>query len=374
MKDSSAPAEEHPVAAPWVGPGAMLREARESKRMSIRAVADALHLSTDIIEGLEQERFDDLPPLTFVKGYLRAYGKLVDLPEERLMESFARLGLDQSEPLPDINASPELPGRGASAGAWILLAIVIVLAAGLGYWWYGQRADTGVSAPPQTDERPEPGQSQRDTRPSAADGVAGTAGNVAATSPYGDGGPADAAAAGTSSPASDDTTGSSDEDLPSAGERADTAPVESRSGAEEEQAGTVTEDPAGDKAPSTVARSGEDGGAGGSAGGPEASASPSARTDAARSATGAQAGASTTATITLNVTGESWVDVRDATGARVLYGLISGPAQRTVSGEPPFTLVIGEARVVELSYEGKPVGLEPYTRGDVARFQWPPDS
>ena len=147
MRDNSAPAEQRPAATPWVGPGAMLREARESKRLSVRAVADALHLGTDIIEALEEERFGDLPPLTFVKGYLRAYGKLVELPEEQLMGAFDRLGLEATEEPPNLN-NGDVRGWRGPWGSVILVLFLAALAAALGWWWFEYRDQPGGDPAP----------------------------------------------------------------------------------------------------------------------------------------------------------------------------------------------------------------------------------
>lgn len=382
MKDSSAPAEDRPAAAPWIGPGAMLREARESKRLSTRAVADALHLSTDIVEALEEERFDDLPPLTFVKGYLRAYAKLVELPEEQLMDAFGRLGLEESEALPAINGSAE-GGKGATpSAAWLLLILVLALAAGLGWWWYNQRIETGGGAADGEAVQSEPAAPGTNA---ATDGVSGDDPRGSRTEPSAatERGPdAEAAApAGSEAVAGAPETGTAEStpDVPQTGVDAPDATGVAGAGgatAEAPDAGTSTSTDAlvadgTSSSQSTGVTQAE------TPAEPASDESAGAGADSPASATTEQTtGADTesTATMTLTVSGESWVDIREATGGRVLYGLISGPAQRTISGKPPFTLVIGEAGAVELRYEGEPVRLDPYTRGDVARFQWPPDS
>lgn len=64
----------------------------------------------------------------------------------------------------------------------------------------------------------------------------------------------------------------------------------------------------------------------------------------------------------------SWVEVRDRS-ERVLFSQLNpaGSEQR-VTGRPPFSVVIGNARDVRLTYNGKPVDLAPHTRVEVARF------
>ena len=64
----------------------------------------------------------------------------------------------------------------------------------------------------------------------------------------------------------------------------------------------------------------------------------------------------------------SWVEVRDR-NERVLFSQLNpaGSEQR-VAGRPPLSIVVGNARGVRLTFNGKPVDLAPHTRVEVARF------
>jgi cytoskeleton protein RodZ len=75
------------------------------------------------------------------------------------------------------------------------------------------------------------------------------------------------------------------------------------------------------------------------------------------------------AEIKLGFDGESWVEIRDATGAVIFSRLNPAGAEQAVSGEPPLDIVIGNAGSVRLTYRGKPVDLAPHTRVDVARVR-----
>ena len=66
--------------------------------------------------------------------------------------------------------------------------------------------------------------------------------------------------------------------------------------------------------------------------------------------------------------GESWVEVKDASGAILFSGIGVPGSSRTVQGAPPFALVIGNARSVQLEFNGKPVDLVPHTKVSVARL------
>ena len=73
-------------------------------------------------------------------------------------------------------------------------------------------------------------------------------------------------------------------------------------------------------------------------------------------------------TIRLRFKGESWVEIRDGQG-RVLLSQINSPnTQAEVVGRPPFTVVVGNAPEVEMTYNDREFPLEPHTRVAVARF------
>ncbi|HUK04946.1 MAG TPA: RodZ domain-containing protein [Burkholderiales bacterium] len=66
--------------------------------------------------------------------------------------------------------------------------------------------------------------------------------------------------------------------------------------------------------------------------------------------------------------GESWVEIR-AHGDKLLTSrLNAGGTEQTIEGRPPFSLIIGNAQHVRLSYDDKPVDLAPYIKVEVARF------
>ena len=56
-------------------------------------------------------------------------------------------------------------------------------------------------------------------------------------------------------------------------------------------------------------------------------------------------------------------------GRRLLTSrLNAGGTEQTIEGRPPFSLIIGNAQHVQLTYDDKPVDLAPYVKVEVARF------
>lgn len=65
----------------------------------------------------------------------------------------------------------------------------------------------------------------------------------------------------------------------------------------------------------------------------------------------------------------SWIEVTDANRQQLHSGENQGGSQLTLTGKPPFEIVVGNASKVTLTYGEKPVDLTPYMRAEVARLR-----
>ncbi|WP_246210911.1 RodZ domain-containing protein [Vogesella oryzae] len=66
---------------------------------------------------------------------------------------------------------------------------------------------------------------------------------------------------------------------------------------------------------------------------------------------------------------ESWVEVSDAHGKKVIFGLLPAGSDKQATGVPPFKLTIGNAAQVDLAYDGAAVDLKSKIRGTTAKFE-----
>ena len=64
----------------------------------------------------------------------------------------------------------------------------------------------------------------------------------------------------------------------------------------------------------------------------------------------------------------SWVEIKDRTGNTIFGQLSPAGSRRSVSGEPPLSIVVGNAAGVRLFQGDKSIDLAPHTRVDVARL------
>lgn len=136
------------------GPGRRLRERREALGLSVDDVSHELRLNPKLVQGLEEDDYEHLPPAAFVVGYLRNYARLLELPEQEIVDSYEQAGTKQPELVPygrdtQVRAS-DLPVR------LVTWALVIGLAVLLGLWWFseGQRSETPVEEPAGTEAVP----------------------------------------------------------------------------------------------------------------------------------------------------------------------------------------------------------------------------
>jgi cytoskeleton protein RodZ len=69
--------------------------------------------------------------------------------------------------------------------------------------------------------------------------------------------------------------------------------------------------------------------------------------------------------------GEAWIEIRDSLDRMLVSSLNPPGSERVVRGRPPYSLVIGNAANVRVTYGDKPIDLVPHTRHDVARLTVP---
>jgi cytoskeletal protein RodZ len=111
--------------------GADLRHARERAQLSLRDLSARTKIRVPLLEAIEQEQFDRLPPGLLTRGYLRAYAREVGLDAEAIVrqytEQFEPARVPPSQKATEIEWDPEPSVR----TRWAILtpAIPLTLAA-----------------------------------------------------------------------------------------------------------------------------------------------------------------------------------------------------------------------------------------------------
>lgn len=70
--------------------GQILKEAREAKLYSLEEIEKHTKIRVELLEALEKDEYEKLPPSTFVQGFIKNYGKFLNLETEKLLAIFRR--------------------------------------------------------------------------------------------------------------------------------------------------------------------------------------------------------------------------------------------------------------------------------------------
>ncbi|MGP7795710.1 helix-turn-helix domain-containing protein [Sphingomonas sp. CLY1604] len=142
--DEVDPGQPNPNPVPPARPGERLRDARDSRGLSLAEVAARTRVPQRHLEALEAGDYTALPSPTYAMGFSKAYARAVGVDEVAIAQDVRReldrLGPRQPEYVPYETADPaRVPSRGVAAlGVGIALAVLILV--GL---WYG----TGLFRP-----------------------------------------------------------------------------------------------------------------------------------------------------------------------------------------------------------------------------------
>ncbi len=102
MKKPKASVDNEPQVA-QVDLGGLLHEERQKKQLSIATVAGQVNLSTDIIEQLESNRFSEIGPSVYVRGYLGLYARYLGIDTTYFINLY-----DAQHPSSDISIKPSI--------------------------------------------------------------------------------------------------------------------------------------------------------------------------------------------------------------------------------------------------------------------------
>lgn len=321
------------------GPGRLIRAARERAQISLEELAAQTKLARATLEALERDDFSRLSEPVYVQGYYRKCAKALGLSAEELVGAYQRLAHPGRVPVPSklllAGESSELAGSGQPrfSGWWVALLVVAGI---LLLLWAASRF---VRMPPAA---------VSETTEMTAPAPAGSE-----TSGEGKAVPPKAAAESPSRPATrQDKPEAAAQEAAPAGEAAAAAPQQApaptAAGATRIAAAPATAEP---PAPATVQTS-----------------QPSAAEQ--KTATPAALGAGNTLELEFN--GDSWVRITDAKGTVLLSGTQRAGQRKSLSGVPPYAMIIGNAHEVQVFYDGKPVAFKAYVSGNsTARFVVP---
>lgn len=302
-------------------PGQKLKKARERRNLEQADIAKELKLDLRFVKALEEEEFNELPQPVFTAGYVRAYSKLVGLKPDEIVPEYSahqsasvtkKSNKKEKEEIPSHyrQVDNSLPksfsvGQAQSNDRRKLNILISILAVVLVFAIVWQVSDKPVETPTTGVE------DQSDS-------------DKASTPPEGDG----------SMSSSELSNG-------------DTSIIDTT------EQSTVKLPLPKLQTPSTTSSTTE--------GVTLASGDESVSAELAKNA-------QKITELSLHYTKDSWVDIRDATGKAIIRRLGLAGKSNTVTGVPPFEVLLGYSPGVSIEYDGKPYDLSAYSEKRVARF------
>ncbi|GLH46249.1 Cro/Cl family transcriptional regulator [Pseudomonas atacamensis] len=332
----------HPevVAANRVNPGETLRQARESNGWSLAEVALKLNLTVTSLSNLEAGAFDKLPGHTFARGYIRAYAKLLGMDQTVLVQQFDQsTGTDSQGSSVHALGRIEEPVRVSHTILRIVSLLLLIAVIGGGFvWWQDQTSQRTRDLTSLAPEHVE------------VEGADGT------TQIHPIDEPEDQAVAENQA---DNSTSLA---LPQSETSAESTGAESAAPAAEPAAPAV--------APSAPAQTPAPVVAAPATPAPNVPATPAPTAPVAQ-APSAEAAAPVAGEgqVQLQFTGDCWAQVTDGRGKVIFSGLKHKGDSVSVSGKPPLNVRLGVARAAQVSYNGQPVDIAPFTSGETARLK-----
>ncbi len=308
------------------GFGPPLSAARKARGLSPEEVHQHTRLELRIIEALELERIDELGQPVYARGYIRSYARLLELDPQPLIEAYnAASGSSEGESW----SPPPLEHREAGHGIrpqWVALGLGLLILAMVLFWVFGRPAD----------ER---------TMPELAASATGQAAEA--------GGEAREAAAGARLPAMPE---------PDAVPSTEAAHGEAALAAVGNEA---TDREEGATAATTPATSPE-------AETPSPARDATAPEDSAPAEAPAASPAAGLEAIELDLNGDSWVEIIDGRGQKLVRRLLRPGQHYRFEGVPPFSVFLGNADAVRLRYGDREIDPTRWRRPNAtARFRIP---
>ncbi|MBB6341551.1 cytoskeleton protein RodZ [Pseudomonas fluvialis] len=332
------------LAAVQINPGQTLRMAREAKGMEVADAARSLNMSESMLRNVEAGAFDKLNGHTFARGYVRAYAKLLGLDQEQLVTAFDRYtGTDATGSEVRTLGRLEEPVRVSQNLMRMLSVAVLAGGALLTYLvWPEKAAEKAVSeiGIEHVEVESADGTTQIHLLDEPEDQAVAEANKPAEVEPV-------PAAAELSAPAS-----------PAVAAGEITAPLASAASVPAVPVTPAAATPAAAVPPAAAPVVPD-----------SAPAAPVAAAPLATQPPVVQAVPAGQALVQVQFSADCWTQLTDADG-KVLFSALKRKGDTLeLAGKPPFELRLGYARGAQVSLNGQPVDVAPFTSGETARMK-----
>ncbi|HCH70275.1 MAG TPA: DUF4115 domain-containing protein [Colwellia sp.] len=273
-----------------VGPGLMLSEARKKLSLSTEDVGSRLNFRTNLVHEIEQDIFDPSLPVTFYRGYLRNYAKLVAVDIDEVLSAYDMLGVTEVQ-RSEMQSFSKLTIKQAEHSRLMWFSyLVVALLFGLMVLWWLQDPKLSINLFDQ------PKQEQ-----SISNNISETADvNVAKK---------------------------------------------------------VVEEP-GLPVESAIAKQ-------------NIETVPESKIESIVNVNSDTALVADVSTVVFTFSGDCWVNIFDATGERIAWGVKKSGYVMTIAGKAPFKVTLGKPELAVIAFNGEQVDMSSFNVGNIAKFTLP---
>jgi cytoskeleton protein RodZ len=123
-----------------VSPGNMLRDARQRLSLSQEHIASKLNFKLSLVKAIEEDLFDPKMPVTFNRGYLVNYAKLVSIAAEDVLASYEALDAASIQRSEMLSFSKETSKQAEHSRVMWISYLIIAVFIGLTVLWWTQQS------------------------------------------------------------------------------------------------------------------------------------------------------------------------------------------------------------------------------------------
>lgn len=135
--------------------GTRLKAAREALGLERKDAAAQLRLNEKIILMMEKDRYPIDLPVTFIRGYIRSYGKLLQIPEYEIKKAIEPIKPKQNNQTTTAPAKLSIPMTSGNYFMQFFTYLIVITIIGLvGVWWYTHTGPTTLPLLNTTENTP----------------------------------------------------------------------------------------------------------------------------------------------------------------------------------------------------------------------------
>jgi cytoskeleton protein RodZ len=326
-----------------IGPGQILSEARDAMGLTQQQVADKLNFRTTLVKDIEEDNFDHSLPATFNRGYLKNYAKLVGVSADEILAGYEMLNVAKKQGAEMQSFSKQTKKQAENnLVMWISYLILALLIGSTILWWL---QDAKKSNNANNTVTPTISISSQLTE--NKDNTVVLNSNVQAD--------------GTESlPINDNAITTLSETL-----KETPNSLMNNNNAVENTSALTTKKIETNLVDSTIDEKQIEN----ELDFVELGTSVALNNEAINESPFVDFGPLEAATFIFS--GDCWVNIYDATGERIAWGIKKSGYIMNISGQAPFTITLGKPELVSIEFDNETVDMSQFSRGNIAKFNLP---